>query len=174
VHLVKSFSLNVSDIHYDISDVELYASYERQLRENAKKQADLQKQNVAAGDEVDPAVPDARSDGPLPKYGKNKSGRENVKQVQFRINVTRDGAVPIDLLPFDGNEAEVKTHVEYLDRLRKMLPTTKLVYAADTKFDSPENLPTNKAAGGQFFGSSDGSVRRPQDRGFSRHVSSAP
>ena len=84
-------------------------------------------------------------------YGRTKSGRKNVKQVQFGINVARDGAVPIDLLPFDGNEAEVKTHIENLDRLRRMLPTKQLVYTADTKFDSPENLLANKAAGGQFL-----------------------
>jgi transposase len=74
-----------------------------------------------------------------------------MKQVQFGINVARDGAVPIDLLPFDGNKAEVKTHIENLDRLRGLLPTKSLVYAADTKFDSPENLLTNKAAGGRFL-----------------------
>ena len=37
------------------------------------------------------------------------------------------------------------------DRLGRMLPTKRLVYAADTKFDAPENLLTNKAAGGQFL-----------------------
>jgi transposase len=151
LHLITSFKLNISNIHYDISNVELYGAYERQLQENAEKQADLQKQSEAAGAEVAATASDARADGPQPKYGKTKSGRKNVKQVQFGMNVTRDGAVPIDLLPFDGNEAEVKTHVENLDRLRKMLPTTQMVYAADTKFDSPENLLTNKAAGGQFL-----------------------
>jgi transposase len=83
-------------------------------------------------------------------YGRTKSGRKNVKQVQFGINVARDGAVPLDLLPFDGNEPEVKTHIENLQRLGKVLPTTKVVYAGDTKLDSPENLLRNKAAGGQF------------------------
>ena len=43
-------------------------------------------------------------------------------------------AAAIDLLPFDGNEAEVKTHIENLDRLRRMLPTKRLVYAADQDF----------------------------------------
>lgn len=150
VHLVKSFKLNVTNIHYDISNVELYGAYERQLRENAEKQAELEQQ-AATVDNQGSVVPASNVAGPQPMYGKTKSGRKNVKQVQFGINVTRDGAVPIDLLPFDGNEAEVKTHVENLDRLRKMLPTTRLVYAADTKLDSPENLLTNKAAGGQFL-----------------------
>ena len=80
-------------------------------------------------------------------YGRTKSGRKNVKQVQFGIDVARDGAVPIDLIPFDGNEAEVKTHVENMDRLRRMLPKGKLVYTAGTKFDAPENLLANKALG---------------------------
>lgn len=128
LHLVKTFKLNVTNIHYDISNVELYGNYERQLNDNGKA-----------------------DDGPSPMYGRTKSGRKNVKQVQFGMNVARDGAVPIDLLPFDGNQAEVKTHIGNLDRLRSMLPTTSLVYAADTKFDSPENLLANKAAGGQFL-----------------------
>ena len=128
LHLVKKFKLDVSNIHYDISNVELWGAYERQLNESGQAEA-----------------------GPSPMYGRTKSGRKNVKQVQFGINVARDGAVPIDLIPFDGNQAEVKTHVENLDRLRRMLPTKSLVYAADTKFDSPENLLTNKAAGGKFL-----------------------
>lgn len=153
LHLVKSFKLNVSNIHYDISNVELYGAYERQLNEHAAKQSQLES-DAASADEANPEDPDQDdldNRGVLPMYGRTKSGRKNVKQVQFGINVARDGAVPIDLLPLDGNEAEVKTHIENLDRLRRMLPTTKLVYAADTKFDSTENLLTNKAAGGQFL-----------------------
>ena len=84
-------------------------------------------------------------------YGRTKSGRKNVKQVQFGIDVARDGAVPIDLIPFDGNEAGVKTHLENMDRLRRRLPKGKLVYSADTEFDAPENLLANKGAGGQFL-----------------------
>lgn len=128
VRLLKNFKLDVSKIHYDISNVELYGAYERQLNEAGQS-----------------------DEGPTPTYGRTKSGRKNVKQVQFGINVARDGAVPIDLIPFNGNEAEVKTHIENLDHLRRMLPTTSLVYTADTKFDSPENLLTNKAAGGRFL-----------------------
>ena len=84
LHLVKKFKLDVSNIHYDISNVELWGAYERQLNESG--QADV---------------------GPSPMYGRTKSGRKNVKQVQFGINVARDGAVPIDLIPSNGNRAEV-------------------------------------------------------------------
>ena len=128
LRVIKKFKLDVSKIHYDISNVELYGAYERQLNEAGLANA-----------------------GPTPLYGRTKSGRKNVKQVQFGINVTRDGAVPIDLIPFDGSQAEVKTHLENLDRLRRMLPTSKRLYTADTKLDSPENLLLNKAHGGQFL-----------------------
>jgi len=150
-HLVKTFKLKVTDIHYDISTVELYGHYERQLKENAtesdlnaesdSKSASIESDGTAAGD----------FKGPTPTYGRSKSGRKNLKQVQFGINVTRDGAVPIDLLPLDGNEPEVKTHIENMERIRRLLPPGSLVYTADTKFDSPENLLANKAAGGQFL-----------------------
>ena len=143
LHIVKRFKLDVSQIHYDISSVELYGAYERQLAENAEAQSELE--NEAS------STTSAQTQGPKPMYGRTKSGRKNVKQVQFGIDVTRDGAVPIDLIPFDGNEAEVKTHLENMDRLRRMLPTKKLLYTADSKLDSPENLLANKAAGGQFL-----------------------
>ena len=94
LHLVKTFKLQVSNIHYDISNVELYGAYERQLKENAEKQEELQKVSEAADDGSNTAATNARAEGPQPKYGKTKSGRKNVKQVQFGINVTRDGAIP--------------------------------------------------------------------------------
>ncbi len=125
LHLVKKFKLNVSNIHYDISNVELYGAYERQLNEKADAQSKLPESESQT-------ERTQATQGPLPMYGRTKSGRKNMKQVQFGINVARDGAVPIDLLPFDGNEAEVKTHIENLDRLRRLLPKTSLVYAADT------------------------------------------
>lgn len=128
VHLIKAFKLDVSKIHYDISSAELYGAYERQLNENGDAEV-----------------------GPTPEYGRTKSGRKNVKQVQFGINVARDGAVPLDLIPFKGSQAEVKTHLENLNRLRQMLPTSNLIYTADSKFDAPENLLLNKAHGGRFL-----------------------
>lgn len=136
MHLVKTFKLNVSEIHYDISTVELYGHYERQLSAELNSEGATSVQAVA---------------GPAPTYGRSKSDRKNLKQVQFGINVTRDGAVPIDLLPLNGNEPEVKTHIANMERIRRMLPKGSLVYTADTKFDSPENLLTNHAAGGQFL-----------------------
>ncbi len=92
--MVKKFKLNVSNIHYDISNVELYGAYERQLNEKADAQAKLPESESQT-------ERTQATQGPLPMYGRTKSGRKKMKQVQFGINVARDGAVPIDLLPLD-------------------------------------------------------------------------
>lgn len=125
--MIKVFKLDVSHIHYDISNVELYGAYE------------------AATAAVPPPTP-------LPTYGRTKSGRKNIKQIQFGLNVTNDGAVPIGHLPLDGNTAEAKTHLDNLKQLERLLPKgILLLYTADTKLDTPENLLGIVAGKGQFL-----------------------
>jgi transposase len=140
---VKKFKLDVQRIHYDISNAELFGNYERQLADQAAalEEAATESETTA----------DVHSAGPQPKYGRTKSGRKNVKQIQFGISVTRDGAVPVGLLPLDGNTAEVKTHLENLKLLDEILPHSSLVYTADTKLDSPENLLAIAANKGKFL-----------------------
>lgn len=124
--MIKTFDLDVSQIHYDISNVELYGAYE-----------------TATATEPPPS--------PMPTYGRTKSGRKNVKQIQFGLNVTNDGAVPIGHLPLDGNTAEATTHLENLKQLDRVLPKGQLLYIADTKLDTPENLLAIAARKGQFL-----------------------
>jgi transposase len=50
----------------------------------------------------------------MPAYGRTKSGRKHIKQVQFGLDVTGDGGVPIGHLPLDGNAGEVNSHLENL------------------------------------------------------------
>ena len=124
---VRRFTLDVSQIHYDISDVELFGAYAIDI----------------------PAGQPAPT--PMPAYGRTKSGRKNVKQIQFGLNVARDGAVPVAHLPLDGNAAESPTHLANLKQLGRILPKQELVYIADSKLDTPENLRTVVAAGGKFL-----------------------
>ncbi len=124
---IKEFQLDVSQVHYDITGIELYGAYEMELAEG----------------ETPPT--------PTPAYGRTKSGRKNVKQIQVGVNVTGDGGVPIGHLPLDGNAAEAPTHLDNLRRLRTMLPKQKLLYIADTKLDTPENLLTVAAHDGRFL-----------------------
>jgi transposase len=124
--MIKTFKLVVNQIHYGVSNVELYGAYE------------------AAAAAPIPATPQ-------PAYGRTKSGRKNVKQIQFGLNVTSDGAVPVGHLPLDGNAAEAKTHLENLRQLDRLLPKGTLLYLADTKLDTPENLLGIAARKGQFL-----------------------
>lgn len=132
--MIKTFKLTVNQIHYDISNVEMYGAYA------AAAKAAIE---AAANDETPPT--------PLPTYGRTKSGRKGIKQIQFGLNVTRDGAVPIGHVPLDGNTSEAKTHLDNLKQLDQLLPKGVLLYIADTKLDTPENLLGIAGRKGQFL-----------------------
>lgn len=135
---VTRWQLKVEQIHYDISTAELYGAYA-----DARPAAD-----------ADPGVgpsPTTVPTVPFPTYGRTKSGREDVKQVQFGLDVLGDGAVPVALLPLAGNTAEARTHVANLLRLREMFPRHRFLYLGDTKLDTPENLAAAQQTAGEFL-----------------------
>jgi transposase len=116
----------VKQIHFDITDVELYGAYEQQVSQG----------------QTPPR--------PQPAYGRTKSGRKNVKQIGLGLNVTADGGVPIGHLPLDGNAAESPVHLDNLRALAKRLGKSDFLYIADTKLDTIDNL-LAIAAGDGFF-----------------------
>jgi transposase len=124
---IKVFKLQVNQIHFDITDVELYGAYEQ----------------VSVQGRTPPT--------PLPTYGRTKSGRKNVKQIGMGLNVTADGGVPIGHLALDGNAAESPVNVDNLRRLAATLGKTDFLYIADTKLDTTENLLLVAARGGFFL-----------------------
>jgi transposase len=136
---VREFELDVSQIHYDLTSIEFYGAYE---------QAAAEKQ-TSAGEQPSPS--EGEKSAPQPTYGRAKSGRKNIKQIQAGLNVTGDGAVPVAHAVFDGNTAESTTHPDNLRRLREILPTSKLLYIADSKADSAENLWAVHDAHGNFL-----------------------
>jgi transposase len=135
---VKQWRLKVEQVHYDISTAELYGAYP-----TAQPAADADSGKGPSPKTV-PTVP-------YPTYGRTKSGREDVKQVQFGLDVLGDGAIPVALLPLAGNTAEARTHVANLLRLRDMFPRTSYLYLGDTKLDTPENLAAAQETAGEFL-----------------------
>ena len=125
--MIKAFKVQVKQIHFDITDVELYGAYEQQVREGQT------------------------SPTPQPAYGRTKSGRKNVKQIGLGLNVTADGGVPIGHLPLDGNAAESPVHLDNLRALAKSLGKSDFVYIADTKLDTINNLLAVVAGDGFFL-----------------------
>jgi transposase len=135
LRIIKKFRVNVGQVHYDISNAELYGAYEWQLARLA----------AAAGE-----ASEESAGPPKPAYGHLKSGRKDLKQIQFGINVARDGAVPLGHLAFDGNAAEAPTHLENLRRLDELLPKGNRLYMADSKGDTQETMLTVEASKGKF------------------------
>ena len=135
---IKNWKVSVNQVHYDLSTAELYGAY-------------AEAQPAADGDPGSGPSPSTTPVVPFPTYGRTKSGREDVKQVQFGMNVAGDGGIPIALTPLAGNTAEARTHVANLLRLKKMLPRQRFLYLGDSKLDTPENLAAAQSAAGQFL-----------------------
>src|SRR5262249_18436424 len=135
---VKQWRLKTKQIHYDISTAELYGAYP-----HAQPAADADKGTGPSPPQL-PLVA-------FPTYGRTKSGRDDVKQVQFGLDGLGDGAVPVAVLPLAGNTAEARTHVANLLRLKEMLPRHRFLYLGDTKLDTPENLAAAQQTAGTFL-----------------------
>src|SRR5262245_56182573 len=82
---VRRFGLDLATIHYDLTSIELYGAYQQYTQPAPAPAAGEPAQAQAA-------APDYRP--PKPTYGRSKSGRKNLKQVQLALNVLGDGAVP--------------------------------------------------------------------------------
>jgi len=134
---VKHWKLQVKQVHYDISNVELYGAYPGA--------------EPTSTDPGEGPSPTTAPTVPFPTYGRTKSGRDDVKQVQFGLNVLGDGGVPVGLLPFAGNTAEARTHLANLLKLRDMFPRHQFLYMGDSKLDTPENLAAAQCTAGQFL-----------------------
>lgn len=146
---VKAFELDVSQIHYDLTSIEFYGAYEQATAEEQASAATPPSADAAA---TPPSADAAQAkSAPQPTYGRSKSGRKHVKQIQAGINVTGDGAVPVMHAAFDGNTAESTTHAGNVRRLKELLPTSQLLYIADTKLDTEENLWEIVDAKGKFL-----------------------
>jgi transposase len=135
---VQHWKLKVKQVHYDVSNAELYGAYPE-----AQPAADADPGTGPSPTKV-PLIP-------FPTYGRTKSGRDDVKQVQFGLDVLGDGAVPAALLPLAGNTAEARTHVANLLQLKKTFPRHRFLYLGDSKLDTPENLAAAQQTAGTFL-----------------------
>ena len=84
-------------------------------------------------------------------FGYNKDHRPDYKQIVFGLNITEDGHVPISYQLFNGNQADVNTHIFNWDSLRKFLATEDFFYIADSKLCSEDNLHHIEKNNGKFI-----------------------
>ncbi len=139
----RRFGLDLAKIHYDLTSIELYGAYQQYTQPAPEPAAAGPSQAQAA------ASPDYQP--PRPTYGRSKSGRKNLKQVQLGLNVLGDGAVPIGHTVLDGNTAEATTHLANLKRLKAVLPTSRFLLINDSKGDTEDTLLNIKAENCEFL-----------------------
>lgn len=137
---VKEFDLDLSQVHYDITTVELFGAY--QAYAQSPVPTDGQETQESPASDYQP---------PQPTYGRSKSGRKNLKQVQLGLNVLGDGAIPVGHTALDGNTAEATTHQANLKRLKATLPTSRFLLITDSKGDTEEYLLRIKAGNCEFL-----------------------
>jgi transposase len=140
LHAVQEFDLDLAQVHYDITTVELFGAYQNYVGA-AETRAGQHTQEVAGG----------AYQPPVPSYGRSKSGRKNLKQVQLGLDVLGDGAVPVGHAVLNGNTAEATTHQANLKRLKAVLPTSRFLLIGDSKGDTEENLLRIEAEGCEFL-----------------------
>ncbi len=84
-------------------------------------------------------------------FGHNKDHRPDYKQIVFGLNITEDGHVPISYQVFNGNQADVNTHIPNWDNLRKFLANEDFFYIADSKLCSEDNMHHIEKNDGKFI-----------------------
>ena len=84
-------------------------------------------------------------------FGHNKDHRPDYKQIVFGLNITEDGHVPISYQVFNGNQADVNTHMTNWDSLREFLKNEDFFYIADSKLCSEDNMHHIDKNGGKFI-----------------------
>ena len=84
-------------------------------------------------------------------HGYNKDHRPDCKQIVFGLNITGDGHVPLGYQLYDGNQADVTTHIPNWQHLRELLDREDFIYVADSKLCAEENLKTIADNGGRFI-----------------------
>ena len=84
-------------------------------------------------------------------HGYNKDHRPDCKQIVFGLNITADGHIPVSYQLYDGNQADVTTHVPNWEQLREMLGKEDFTYVADSKLCAYENLRIIDENGGLFI-----------------------
>lgn len=84
-------------------------------------------------------------------FGFNKDHRPDLKQLLFVLTVAADGAVPVHYRALDGNTADVSTHLETWEALRKLSGRTDFLYVADCKLCSRPSMDHIDRQGGRFI-----------------------
>jgi transposase len=119
---ITAFGLDVSRLHWDMTSISLYGTY----------------------DEVEPEFT-------TPRFGHPKDRRPDLKQIQAGLAVTGDGGVPVLHRAFDGGVGEVAQVVPAMTALQTIAGPRKFLLVGDSKLISYGNIRDMIAAGVEFI-----------------------
>src|SRR5215469_601879 len=74
----------------------------------------------------------------------------DLKMLVYSLCVTSDGAVPVHVKAYDGNQTDDGIHLETWSRLRTLLQHPRFIYVADCKLCTEKNLRTIDSERGFF------------------------
>jgi transposase len=122
LHSVKTYAVDLRQIHQDTTSVKLTGVYEKQQRR---------------------AVQLVR--------GYSKDHRPDLRQLVYELSMTRDGAIPVLFKAHDGNRTDDTLHWENWQMLRGLLGRSDLLYVGDSKLGVSETLLNLDRSQGRFI-----------------------
>lgn len=108
---IATFGVDVARLHWDMTSISLYGSYE-----------------------------DREAGFAQPRWGKPKDRRLDLKQVQTGLAVSGDGGVPVWHRAYDGGAGEVAQVVGAMTRLKDLAAERELLLVGDSKLISRGNI----------------------------------
>jgi hypothetical protein len=123
VRAIATFGVDVARLHWDMTSISLYGSYE------------------------DPEAGFAQ-----PRWGKPKDRRLDLKQVQTGVAVSGDGGVPVWHRAYDGGAGEVAQVVGAMTHLKELAAEHELLLVGDSKLISRGNILAMNTARVGFVG----------------------
>jgi transposase len=124
---ISEFRIDCSQLHNDSTSITLYGEY-------------LQADGRERGGQ--PTAAAAR--------GHSKEHRGDLKQLLSILTVTADGAVPLAHRLADGNVTDDQTHIETWEGLVALVGHPRLLYVADCKLCTREQMGHVEERGGRF------------------------
>jgi transposase len=117
-HVVREFQVDLDELHNDSTTITFHGADADAAQEEKRGQ----KTRLAI------------------TWGHNKDHRPDLKQLLYILTVARDGAVPLYFQVASGNVVDDKTHIATWDLLCRLVGRPNLLYVADCKLASTENM----------------------------------
>lgn len=123
-HMLEEFGITVRSAHNDTTSASVYGAYAHQQKSD---------------------------EGITLTFGYSKKHRADLKQFIWSLSVSSDSAFPLFQQAYDGNTADVDTYLEQWQHLIDLLGHRDVLYVADSKLLSKENMAHLHTNEGRFL-----------------------